>query len=66
MVANNNNHYCCPCNINSRETTVPNFVGNDNYCKSEIGSGNWSSVLHANDPIWDRQQCRGLQGPLYM
>ena len=53
----------CPCNINNTETTVPSFVGSDYYCESGIASGYPNSVLYANDPLWDGQQCGGLEGP---
>ena len=55
--------FCCPCNINNAETTVPSFVGSDYYCESGIASGDWTNVLYANDPLWDGQQCGGLEGP---
>ena len=54
---------CCPCNTNSTGTTVPSFVGNDYYCESGIASGDFNTVLYPNDPIWDGQQCGGLEGP---
>ena len=54
---------CCPCNNGSTGTTVPSFIGNDYYCESGIASGNFNSVLYANDAIWDGQQCGGLEGP---
>ena len=54
--------YCCPCNTGNTGT-VPSFVGSDHYCESGIASGGWSSVLYANDPLWNGQQCGGLEGP---
>ena len=57
------NQHNCPCNTGNTETTVPSFVGSDYYCESGIASGHWSSVLYANDPLWDGQQCVGLEGP---
>ena len=59
----NNYRFCCPCNTGNTKTTIPSFVGNDYYCESRIASGWWSSVLYANDPLWDGQQCGGLEGP---
>ena len=53
----------CPCNINNTETTVPSFIGSNYYCESGIASGYPNSVLYANDPLWDGQQCGGLEGP---
>ena len=55
--------YCCPCNTGNTETTVPSFVGSDYYCESGIASGDWNSVLYANNPLWDGQQCGRLEGP---
>ena len=54
---------CCPSNTGSTGTIVPSFVGNDYYCESGIASGGYNSVLYPNDPIWDGQQCGGLEGP---
>ena len=54
---------CCPCNTGSTGTIVPSFVGNDYYCESGIASGDFNSVLYPNDPLWDGQQCGGLEGP---
>ena len=53
---------CCPCNTNSTGTTVPSFVGRDYYCESGIASEVLNSVLYPNDPLWDGQQCGGLEG----
>ena len=55
--------YSCPCNTGNTKTTVPIFVGNDYYCESGVASGKLSSVLYPNDPLWDGQQCGGLEGP---
>ena len=57
------NQHNCPCNTGNTETTVPSFVGSDYYCESGVDIGYWSSVLYANDPLWDGQQCGGLEGP---
>ena len=54
--------HCCPCNTGSTGTTVPSFVGSDYYCESGT-SGGWSFVLYPDDPLWDGQQCGGLEGP---
>ena len=62
-VADNANSYGCPCNTGNTETTVPSFIGNNYYCESGIASGYPNSVLYANDPLWDGQQCGGLEGP---
>ena len=64
LVADNANLYIftCPCNTGNTGT-VPNFVGCDYYCESGIASGDWSTVLYSDDPLWDGQQCGGLEGP---
>ena len=64
LFADNANFYyfSCPCNT-SNTGTIPSFVGSDYYCESGLASGDWSSVLYANDPLWDGQQCGGLEGP---
>ena len=54
---------CCPCNTGSTGTTVPRFVGIDYYCESGIANGSYNIVLYPNDPLWDGQQCGGLEGP---
>ena len=51
----------CPCNTGST-VSPPSFVGNDYYCESATTSSS-TSVLHSNDPLWDGQQCTGLEGP---
>ena len=54
----------CPCNTGSTGTTIPDFVGNDNYCESGLPAGQaWQHVLYASDPLWDGQQCNGNEGP---
>ena len=53
----------CPCNTGNTEITVPSFIGSNYYCESGIASGYPNSVLYANDPLWDGQQCGGLEGP---
>ena len=54
--------FSCPCNTGNTGT-VPNFVGSNYYCESGLASGDWSSVLYPDDPLWDGQQCGGLEGP---
>ena len=46
----------CPC---ADGTVPPSFVGSDYYCES--GTGSWSWVLYPNDPLWDGQDCNGLE-----
>ena len=47
----------CPCNSGS-STSPPSFVSNDYYCESGTYSS-WSSILYADDPLWDGQNCNG-------
>ena len=49
----------CPCNNGSTQS-VPPFVGNDYYCESGV---NTCSGGNTNDPLWDGQQCDGLEAP---
>ena len=63
LVADNAHEHWCPCNTGNTETIVPSFVSSDYYCESGITSGNWNSVLSPDDPLWDGQQCGGLEGP---
>ena len=60
--AKQTNWWCCPCNTECTATVIPGFVGNDYYCESGT-SGGWSYVLYPDDPLWDGQQCGGLEGP---
>ena len=51
----------CPCNNGSEYMNVGiPFVGNDYYCKSGL-SINQGFVLYPNDPLWDGQECRGIE-----
>ena len=54
--------YGCPCNNGSYASPTPSFVGNDYYCESGTYSS-WSSILHADDPLWDGQNCNGYESP---
>ena len=45
------NRYACPCS-NGSSYTAPAFVGSDYYCES--------GPL-ATDPLWDGEQCNGLE-----
>ena len=51
----------CPCNNGSEymNVSIP-FVGNDYYCESGL-SINQGFVLYPNDPLWDGQDCRGIE-----
>ena len=49
----------CPCNGGS---SPPSFVDSDYYCESGLSAGNWfPTVLYPNDPLWDGQDCNGLE-----
>ena len=51
----------CPCNSDS-DLVPPPFVGSDYYC--ETGNNDGSSLLFfSNDPLWDGQQCTGVEAP---
>ena len=52
----------CPCNTGGI-AVVPPYVGNDYYC--ETGNNAASSILEflPGDPLWDGQQCVGVEAP---
>ena len=50
----------CPCNSGS-SASPPSFVGNDYYCESGLNVGPFSYILYADDPLWDGQNCNGLE-----
>ena len=52
----------CPCN-NGSEVQPPPFVGNDYYCESATNTVIGLGILYDQDPLWDRQQCTGIEGP---
>jgi len=47
--------FCCPC-VNGG-TAAPSYLGNDYFCESANPNTSWTSVLYANDPLWDGQGC---------
>jgi len=47
----------CPCAGRLSLTDVPSFVGNDYICESGNPGTTCTSVLYANDPLWDGQGC---------
>ena len=54
----------CPCNIGFTYNLPPSYVGNDYYCESGLPLHQSNShILHASDPLWDGQQCLGLESP---
>ena len=54
----------CPCNTGFTQNLPPSYVGSDYYCESGLPVGeDFNSLLYPNDPLWDGQQCLGLEGP---
>ena len=51
--------FTCPCTGGG--TPPPEFVGSDYYCESGLDTSGLS-FLHPNDPLWDGQDCGGLEG----
>ena len=49
----------CPC---TGSGTSP-FVGSDYYCESALNGPPWEppAVLYSDDPLWDGQDCNGLE-----
>ena len=44
--------------------SAPSIVGNDYYCESvPTATPMGPPVFYPNDPLWDGQQCTGLEGP---
>ena len=52
----------CPCNSGSA-AQVPPFVGSDYYCETGNDNKNASLDFFHNDPLWDGQQCDGVEAP---
>ena len=48
----------CPCTGGG---SSPPFVGSDYYCESGVKTGSWDYVLYPSDPLWDGQNCNGLE-----
>ena len=46
----------CPCAGRVADSLVPPYVGDDYFCESG-NSGGWTTVLYADDPLWDGQGC---------
>ena len=55
----------CPCNTGYKGDRVPasTFIGSHYYCESGNPIYDLSHILHANDTLWDGQQCNGREGP---
>ena len=53
----------CPCNTGST-AQVPSYVGSDYYCETGYNSlGISYNTFFPNDPLWDGQQCPGVEAP---
>ena len=54
-------HEHCPCDTSNSDRSVPpGFVGDDYFCESGLHSpwsGNYYTVFHSNDVLWDGQNC---------
>ena len=59
---NRTTEHDCPCNNNSN-AQIPHFVGNDYYCESGTNNATDFDILYNTDPLWDGQECTGLEGP---
>ena len=57
---NGTRSHACPCNNGSAAQSPP-FVGDNYYCES--GTATVNDSLHSSDPLWDGQQCDGLEAP---
>ena len=49
----------CPCTTGFTGQ-LPSYIENDYYCESAIIS---TVELSPNDPLWDGQECTGMEGP---
>ena len=53
----------CPCN-NGSTAQVPPYVGSDYYCETGYNApGIPANIFYPNDPLWDGQQCDGVEAP---
>ena len=52
----------CPCNTGAANV-VPSFVGSDYYCETGFNGNGVSYIFFPNDPLWDGQQCVGVEAP---
>ena len=64
LVSNKTTKFSCPCNTNNTNR-VPSYVGNDYYCESGTTQYKLATTrtFFPNDPLWDGQQCDGLEAP---
>ena len=53
----------CPCNSDST-AQVPPYVGSDYYCETgNNANAAPNNLFFPNDPLWDGQQCDGVEAP---
>ena len=52
----------CPCNSGST-IQVPPYVGSDYYCETGNNANVIATKVFFNDPLWDGQQCDGVEAP---
>ena len=52
----------CPCNTGSTIQPPP-FVGSDYYCETGNNMKGESTTFFRDDPLWDGQQCDGVEAP---
>ena len=50
----------CPCNSDST-AQVPPYVGSDYYCETGNNADSGSIEFFPDDPLWDGQQCVGVE-----
>ena len=59
--------YTCPCQPGSQQSSqASNFIKSDYYCESgnpSTPSGGFAYKLYTADPLWDGEQCNGLESP---
>ena len=56
----------CPCNTGfdgNTDSAATTFIGSHYFCESGNPTYGLSLILYADDPLWDGQQCNGLEGP---
>ena len=55
-----NNRFSCPCTGGG--TSPPAFVDSNYYCEAALIRPPWlPTILYPNDPLWDGQDCNGLE-----
>ena len=52
----------CPCNSGDT-AVVPPYVGNDYYCETGNNAASVFLGFLPDDPLWDGQQCVGVEAP---